>query len=65
MGLIKASKIENVLLVVAVALSALLLFAVIYTIGFLSHNLRSALAPSVQSGTTVNFNIQGAQNLGF
>ncbi len=59
----KVNKVENTLLITAVVMAVALLFVVIYTIKFLSHNLLNALAPSVKSGQTVNFNIEAAKSL--
>ncbi len=60
----KVSKIENILLVLAVVFFVALLFFVIYTFKFLSHNLLNALAPNEKSAQGINFNIEGARNLG-
>jgi hypothetical protein len=60
----KVSKVENVLLIAAVGIAAVLLVFVIYTIQFLSHNLLDALAPSGQGAPAASFNIAGAQALG-
>lgn len=60
----RVNRIENILLIMAVVFSIALLFFVIYTIRFLSHNLLNALAPNVKSGQSASFNIEGAKSLG-